>query len=246
MNWIKDNTILLTRIGSHAYGTNVETSDEDFKAIVIPPISYYLGLDGFNNYQNPNSKDFSYLTSDGSNADISAIHLTKFVKEAMQGVPNNIEMLFSNREDIVEINEIGRELINNKHLFLSKNIYPKMRGYAQAQYKRMTNRTEDSNRFNAIQEHGYDTKYAMHSVRLLTSAIEILRNGTFTTKHPEAEFLKEIRNGRFSFLEVQDIFKKYNAELDIAFEQSKLPKTPNYNKINELLINLNTKGLNLR
>ena len=39
-DWVADRTFLLVRTGSHAYGTNIETSDEDFKGICVPPESY--------------------------------------------------------------------------------------------------------------------------------------------------------------------------------------------------------------
>lgn len=31
LSWVKENTILIVKHGSHAYGTNIATSDEDFK-----------------------------------------------------------------------------------------------------------------------------------------------------------------------------------------------------------------------
>lgn len=42
--WLQDRTVFYTRHGSHAYGTNIDTSDEDFKGIVVPPKEYYLGF----------------------------------------------------------------------------------------------------------------------------------------------------------------------------------------------------------
>ena len=43
MKWMDRGTVLLVRHGSHAYGTNTETSDEDFKGVAIPPKEYFLG-----------------------------------------------------------------------------------------------------------------------------------------------------------------------------------------------------------
>lgn len=80
MNWVKENTIILARVGSHSYGTNIETSDEDFKAVVIPPLEYFMGLEVFNEEQKTNSKDFRYI---GEEIDFNAVHVSKFVKSAM-------------------------------------------------------------------------------------------------------------------------------------------------------------------
>lgn len=41
---LESHTIYYARHGSHAYGLNVETSDEDFKGICIPPLEFELGF----------------------------------------------------------------------------------------------------------------------------------------------------------------------------------------------------------
>lgn len=45
------STILLVRAGSHAYGTNMPTSDLDVRGIMIPPSDYYLGMKRVEQYQ---------------------------------------------------------------------------------------------------------------------------------------------------------------------------------------------------
>ena len=41
--WLEAGTILLTKHGSHAYGTNLPTSDLDVKGVAVPPCEYFLG-----------------------------------------------------------------------------------------------------------------------------------------------------------------------------------------------------------
>jgi len=42
--WLRDRTILLGLHGSHAYGTNIATSDIDVKGVAVPPKEYFLGF----------------------------------------------------------------------------------------------------------------------------------------------------------------------------------------------------------
>lgn len=43
-SWLPDRTIYVTRHGSHAYGTQILSSDVDFRGIAIAPMHYYLGF----------------------------------------------------------------------------------------------------------------------------------------------------------------------------------------------------------
>ncbi|GAA0339248.1 hypothetical protein GCM10008967_31950 [Bacillus carboniphilus] len=87
IDWLEDRTIILAPTGSYAYGTNTETSDKDYKGVCIPPIDFYLGLNAFNEYNTTGGKNFKNTKDD---IDINIIHINKFVKDAMHGVPNNI------------------------------------------------------------------------------------------------------------------------------------------------------------
>jgi len=234
--WIKDRTILLTHTGSKAYGTNIEgISDTDIKGVCIPPKEYYLGLESFNEYNNTGGKNFKNTCKD---VDINIIHISKFVKDAMAGVPNNLDILFTRREHIISINEFGSELVGIRHEFLSKQIYRKYGGYAITQKKRL----EGVSRASLVREYEYDTKMAMHSVGLLYSAIEILTTGNLSTYHPKRELLMSIRRGNFKLSEVLDIISELDEKLKYSYKHTyNVPDKPNYGKINKWLIGINEK-----
>lgn len=117
LTWLEDRTIILSPTGSYAYGTNTDTSDKDYKGVCIPPVEYYLGLDSFNEYNTSGGKNFRNTKDD---VDVNIIHVNKFVRDAMQSVPNNIEILFVRPEDYIKVTPLGQILIDNRHLFLSK------------------------------------------------------------------------------------------------------------------------------
>jgi uncharacterized protein len=240
--WLEERTIILAPTGSYAYGTNTEDSDKDYKGVCIPPKEYYLGLKAFNEYNNTGGKNFKNTKDD---VDISIIHINKFVKDAMLGVPNNIEILFVRPEDFIILTELGKELVDNRHLFLSKSIFAKFRGYANSQKQKMLmQKANGTARQDLIQKYGYDTKFFMHTVRLQTSAIEILETGDFSTYRPNRDFLLACRNGEFSLEEAIRIVDELDQRLNEAYEKCTiLPEKPDYDKINALLIQINERAL---
>jgi predicted nucleotidyltransferase len=243
LKWLEERTIILAPTGSYAYGTNTENSDKDYKGVCIPPIEYYLGLDSFNEYNNSGGKNFRNTKDD---VDVTILHINKFVKDAMQGVPNNIELLFLRPEDYLKVTSLGQILIDNRHLFLSKHMEKKFSGYAYSQIQKLKNKKiNHTGRQDLVQPFGYDTKFFMHSIRLLTSAIEILETGDFRTYRPNRQLLLDCRNNKYTFEEALNMVEMYQNQLQIALEKSGLPKTPDYQKINQLLMEINKKGLKL-
>jgi uncharacterized protein len=57
--------------------------------------------------------------------------------------------------------------------------------------------------------------------------------------------LLDCRNGKYTFEEALEMVEMYDHQLKIALEKSQLPKTPDYQKINELLMDINKKALSL-
>lgn len=86
----------------------------------------------------------------------------------------------------------------------------------------------------------YDTKHAMHLVRLIRMGEEILKTGTFKVYRPDREELKEIRNGSLSYEELIEWSDRKVKELYSFVREGKctLPDKPDYEKINELIINI--------
>lgn len=238
-SWIEERTILLAPTGSKAYGTDIESSDTDYKGICVPPLSFYLGMESFNEYNNTGGKNFKNTKED---VDVSIIHINKFIKDAMQCVPNNIELLFMEEDKYLKMTGIGKELIENRHIFLSKQVYKKFGGFALSQMKKMQAK---AGRLEYINAFGYDVKFFMHSIRLLTSAIEILETGDFSTFRPNRELLLECRTGRYTFEEAIEMVEKYDKQLKEAYQSSTLQEHADYDKINQLLVSLNKKALGL-
>jgi len=236
--WINDRTIMLGPSGSFAYGTNIETSDQDFIGVCIPPIEYFLGTEHFNEYRNNRGKNFKNTKED---VDVNILHINKFVSNAMQGVPQAIELLFLQEDQYLTLTPEGKRLVDNRHLFLSKQLFFKLGGFARSQIIRMEKSTKS--RTDIVEEFGYDTKYFMHAMRLLTSGIEIFETGDYSTLRPNREFLIECRKGKYTFDQAVKLVKDYDERFKEAHDQTDLPKSPDHKKVNELLISINNNYL---
>jgi uncharacterized protein len=88
---------------------------------------------------------------------------------------------------------------------------------------------------------GFDLKHAMHCIRLLRSGLEILRSGQIFVDRQEvgdADELKAIIQGEFTYEQVTKMADDLVAELDRAYTTSTLPSHPNLKEIDRLCIEL--------
>lgn len=82
--------------------------------------------------------------------------------------------------------------------------------------------------------YGYDTKHAMHLIRLLRMAGEILTTGQVLVRRPDAEDLLSIRRGRLSFDELLQDAEGLGARLQGLAGTSGLPPRPDEQRLNRL------------
>lgn len=83
-------------------------------------------------------------------------------------------------------------------------------------------------------------KHAMHLIRLLKMGTEILQGkGIKTYREKDRKQLLQIRNGEYSYENIFEMVDKLKVELEYAYKNSALPETPDYKKINELVMEIN-------
>lgn len=118
------NIILLGLGGSHAYGMETETSDIDIRGVATN--SAYNILTG---------QDFEQVVE--TNTDTVIYSFDKIVDLLCSCNPNTIEILGLKPEHYLYLAPAGRELVNNRHMFLSKRAIHSFGGYANSQLRRM-------------------------------------------------------------------------------------------------------------
>ncbi len=123
-----DNIIILTLGGSHAYGTHNENSDLDIRGCTLNSKIEILTNQKFEQFVNEETDTTIYA-------------FNKLIPLLTNCNPNTIEMLGNRPEHYLYVHPIGRELINNAHLFLSKKAVHSFGGYADAQLRRLENKS---------------------------------------------------------------------------------------------------------
>lgn len=124
--FLGENILLLTLGGSHAYGTNVETSDIDVRGITYNPVDSLLGNRVFEQYEDDATDTVVY-------------GLNKMFKLLLENNPNVLEQLGSKPEHYIILNDDGKKLIDNRKIFLSKRAIYTFGGYANSQLRRLQN-----------------------------------------------------------------------------------------------------------
>lgn len=122
-----NNIILLTLGGSHAYGTNNENSDLDVRGCALNSKMQILTNENFEQFVNEAT-------------DTTIYSFNKLISLLSNCNPNTIELLGNKPEHYLYVSNIGKELINNSHLFLSKRATYSFGGYATAQLRRLDNK----------------------------------------------------------------------------------------------------------
>ena len=136
--WLPDSLIMEVKGGSYAYGCQDEdSSDIDLYGICIPPHEivfpdYSKFIPGFGS-PSPRFDQYQQQHIVG-NYDISVYNIVKFFHLCMGNNPNIVDILFSPDHCFTYLSSVGRLLIENKHLFLSKKCIITFKGYAISQH----------------------------------------------------------------------------------------------------------------
>lgn len=247
--WLPDNVCYEVVMGSVAYGVSSDTSDIDLYGFCIPPKKQvFPHFDGyipgfgrqkkrFQQYQQHHIYDKDAMAGKGRNYDITIYNIVKFFQLAMENNPNIVDCLFVPVTCILHSSQVGELVRENRRIFLHKGCWHKFKGYAYSQLNKIStkNPQKGSNRYKDIKKHKFDTKYAYHMVRLIDEVEQILSTGDLDLMK-NREQLKSIRRGEWVEKEIKELFKTKEKDLEKLYHASKLPYSPDENKIKQLLL----------
>ena len=161
---------------------------------------------------------------------------TKPSREEM-GLPTGTAIL--NKEQVTALNTLGPDKMHE--LGMSYKLIEMIqleKSYAKAMgtWKEFEDWRRDRNPARAALEAkaGYDTKHAMHLIRLLRMGFEIVTTGEVNIWRDDRALLLAVRDGKFSYEELVEWGDELISSIRTASEGSALPKEPNYELINEL------------
>lgn len=201
-------------VGSTAYGLNHEGSDVDRRGFYLPPADLHWGLAGVPE-QLETGHDECYW------------EIEKFIRLGLKANPNILECLYS---PLVETcTPLAAELIEMRHVFLSRHIHRTYNSYVLSQFKKLEQDLRN--------QHGVRWKHVMHLIRLLLSGVAVLKNGFVPLRVDEhRERLLAIRRGEVPWEQVEEWRLKLHGELDRMLETTRLPEHPGYERANEFLL----------
>ena len=190
-----DNVILLTYGGSHAYGTNHAGSDVDLRGIATRTRSEILTGD-----------DWEQVVE--RNTDTTVYSLDKYIFLAQENNPNTIELLADAPYGFAVLTQPGKMLVDNRHIFLSRQVERTFGKYADTQLRRLMNKAARRLSQAELEAH------ILKSMR----AQELIYNGKFPDH--EKEYIKLYLDDAVSEGLEREIF------LDVRLEHLPLRKWP--------------------
>src|ERR671937_1498284 len=247
---VERGTILRATVGSTVHGLHHGGQDDrDEMAVFIEPPEYLLGLRLARKPGVRNPYRFEHWVertqpegarSGPGDLDLVAYSLRKYVRLALKGHPTILLLLFVPDEFVLLRTELGEELQALRPSVLSRRAGRGYLGYLHGQRERLlgTRGQKRVNRPELVEAHGFDTKYAMHAVRLGYQGLELLETGGLTLPMPEPtrSRVMAVRLGERSFDEGLAEIDEVQRRLAAALEQTELPDEPDREAVDAFLV----------
>lgn len=172
--------------------------------------------------------------------DLTIYSLRKWARLALQGNPTVLLLLYLPEDAIVIRTNAGERLQSLAPSFASRRAGERFLGYLEAQRQRLVGERgqRNVNRKELVEKHGYDTKYAMHMLRLGYQGVEFLESGRLwlPMRSPVREHLMDVRRGKSSLAEVLAECTEIEVRLAGLLNSSPLPSQPDVKKVEDFVM----------
>ncbi|MCD9877482.1 nucleotidyltransferase domain-containing protein [Streptomyces guryensis] len=212
---VRDHTIYACVMGSRAFGLATDGSDTDRRGVFVAPTPLFWRFEKPPTHvEGPAQEQFSW-------------ELERFCELALRANPNILECLHSPLVEYVD--DTGRELLALRGAFLSRRAHKTFTRYALGQRTKLE---------ADVRIHGAPRwKHAMHLLRLLMSARDLLRTGALTIDVSEQrEPLLAVKRGEVPWPEVESWMNRLATEADEASRHSPLPEEPDRPRVEAFLV----------
>ncbi|WP_392544420.1 DNA polymerase beta superfamily protein [Oryzobacter telluris] len=238
--------VLRVQVGSGLHGTGIAGQDDrDELGICLEPARFVTGIAtvpsgtgegrpriAFEQYQRHTAWDRPSglgTRSGAGDLDVVIYAARKWARLALAGNPTVLLPLFVPDEEVMYRNGAGAELVDNAHRFASRLAAQRFLGYLRSQRDAMTGESgAHTNRPELVALHGYDTKYAMHALRLGVQGVEFLTTGRITLPVPEPHRsrLLAVRRGEVPLEDVLLAVRDAEAAVEALGDSPGLPPEP--------------------
>lgn len=234
-----DNEILRGVVGSTAHGTGLDGhEDRDEMGICVEPPDYVCGLGLFEHYTHRTAAEG--VQSGPHDLDLTIYSLRKFCRLAAKGNPSVVALLWL--PSYITLTSLGEELLAIRDAFVTKEAGWRYLGYLQSQRRGLVGeKSTRTHRPHLVERFGYDTKYAMHALRLGYQGVEYLteRRITMPVAEPLREHLRSVRRGEHDLSAVIAEIDEVAAKLRTVTERT--PGGADYRTINRFLFEAHQK-----
>jgi predicted nucleotidyltransferase len=231
--------------GSELHGAKISgTDDHDIYGVYIEKSPQILGIDALHHEHQhfvwSTAGDDRRNTAD--DVDITLFSLQKWAYLACKGNVTKLHFLFAvnwiEHHCPPEQGAIWKHIREHRQLFLAKSHLSSFSRFAEDQMARvqgLKGQGKKGHRREEEAQHGFDTKAAMHAVRILFEAEELLRHGTLTLPGPHRDYLVEIRKGKHTLPNVVKVFEDLQKRCIEAAAQSQLPEGIHRERVSQLI-----------
>jgi uncharacterized protein len=228
------NTILRGLVGSTVHGLVLSgTDDRDEMGVCVEPRRYVVGFGKFEHWVYRSAAEREGKPGARSKAgdlDLTIYSLRKWARLALQGNPTVLLLLYLPNDALVIRSSVGEELQKLAPAFASRYAGKRFLGYLEAQRQRLVGERgqRDVNRVELVEQFGYDTKYAMHMLRLGHQGVEFLETGRLTLpmRGLVRDHLMAVREGRSNLADVLAECTDLELRLSALLDSSPLPPEP--------------------
>ena len=221
--------------GSELHGAKVgQTDDTDLYGVYIESPEHALGLSPREHFVWSTAGDDRRNGPD--DVDVTLYSLRKWAGMAAKGNATALHFLFAEPKEVSA--KTWSKIQKHRGVFLSRNSANQFLGFADAQFKRLTGEKgsgKKGQRPEYIGKFGYDTKAAMHGLRLLYECLELMQGGMITLPRPEKDLLIEVRSGSWRFERVLQHAQRMFKEVEDAVKKSPLSETVDRAAISQLV-----------
>ncbi|MEU0456197.1 nucleotidyltransferase domain-containing protein [Streptomyces sp. NPDC006129] len=219
---VRDHTIYACVMGSRAFGLATDGSDTDRRGVFLAPTSLFWRFDKPPTHvEGPGEEQFSW-------------ELERFCELALRANPNILECLHSPLVEYADAT--GRELLALRGAFLSRRVHETFTRYSHSQRRKLE---------ADVRTHGTPRwKHAMHLLRLLISARDLLRTGSLIVDVGEhREPLLAVKRGEVTWSEVASRMTHLEREAHEAAGRSPLPAEPDRRRVEDFLVRVRRAAL---
>jgi predicted nucleotidyltransferase len=241
--------VLRATVGSTVHGLHHGGQDDrDEMAVFVEPPEYRLGLKlirAHGRRLHPLEHWVDRTQPEGvrsgpGDLDLVAYNLRKYLRLALKGHPTVLLLLFIPPGLTLVETELGRELRALAPAVVSRRAGRGYLGYLHGQRGRLvgTRGGKRVNRPELVEAHGFDTKYAMHALRLGYQGLELLEQGRLTLPLPEParSRVMAVRRGEVAFDDVMAEIDEIEGRVGAALEMTQLPDEPDRRAVDEFLV----------